>query len=99
LTKYNYVEMIRFPRKQRLKKPLTRGKNMAAVRFPTWEYNGQKIPPMCTETVYHPVYRHAFFASPCTGKCLISFGGVGLQNGFHAVNSGSNPLGDAKFLV
>ena len=25
------------------------------------------------------------------------YGDVGLCNGFHAVNSGSNPLGDAKF--
>jgi uncharacterized protein (DUF433 family) len=42
------------------------------------------------------VYQSAIFYQKCTVKSLKSFGGVGLQNGFHAVNSGSNPLGDAK---
>ena len=46
--------------------------------------------------VYRTVYSHALFAQPCTNKGLNLFGDVGLQTGFHAVDRGSNPLGDAN---
>ena len=47
-------------------------------------------------TVYRTVYRYAFFVPICTSKVLILLVGVGLRNGFHAVDGGSNPPGDAK---
>ena len=42
------------------------------------------------------MYRCVFFVPLCMCNPLKLYGDVGLCNGFHAVNSGSNPLGDAN---
>ena len=45
--------------------------------------------------MYHAVYRCVFFVLLCMCNSLKLYGDVGLCNGFHAVDRGSNPLGDA----
>ena len=71
-----------------------------AVQIPNGDYNGNfslgLLARIVYRTVYRTVYRHAFFVPICTSKTLILLVGVGLHNGFHAVDGGSNPPGDAK---
>ena len=46
--------------------------------------------------MYRAVYRYVFLVLLCICNPLKLYGDAGLCNGFHAVNSGSNPLGDAN---